>query len=135
MENFIRDYFKAIEAHKEALLCQITKAKEVQTLTIKEQQGHLIKRANELNQANRFAQNLLEHGNDIEILTFIGVLRNRFDFCQKPQTSLQQINPQNLNKLQFLRDVPATTTSYQSDIPIYGIVSRQTAPAGPLNSK
>lgn len=135
MENFIRDYFKAIEAHKEALLCQITKAKEVQTLTIKEQQGHLIKRANELNQANRFAQNLLEHGNDIEILTFIGVLRNRFDFCQKPQTSLQQINPQNLNKLQFLRDVPATTTSYQSDIPIYGIVSRQTAPTGPLNSK
>lgn len=135
MENFIRDYFKAIEAHKEALLCQITKAKEVQTLTIKEQQGHLIKRANELNQANRFAQNLLEHGNDIEILTFIGVLRNRFDFCQKPQTSLQQINPQNLSKLQFLRDVPATTTSYQSDIPIYGIVSRQTAPDGPLNSK
>lgn len=135
MENFIRDYFKAIEAHKEALLCQITKSKEVQTLTIKEQQGHLIKRANELNQANCFAQNLLEHGNDIEILTFIGVLRNRFDFCQKPQTSLQQINPQNLNKLQFLRDVPATTTSYRSDIPIYGIVSRQTAPAGPLNSK
>lgn len=132
MENFIRDYFKAVEAHKEALLCQISKAKEVQTLSIKEQQEHLIKRVNELNQANRFAQNLLEHGNDIEILTFIGTLRNRFDFCQKSQT-VQQIDPQNVNKLQFLRDVRAPATQHQSNIPIYGIVSRQTAPVGPLD--
>lgn len=134
IEIFIRDYFEAVEVHKEALLCQITKTKEVQTLSIKEQQEHLIKRANELNQANCFAQNLLEHGNDIEILTFIGILQNRFDFCQKPQT-VQQIDPQNVNKLQFLRDVRAPITPHQNNIPIYGIVSRQTAPVGLLDKK
>lgn len=133
MEIFIKNYFKALEAHKEALLCQITKAKEVQTLSIKEQQEYLIKRANELKQANRFAQNLLENGNDIEILTFIGILQNRFDFCQKSQNVLP-IDSQNVNKLQFLRDVRAPTTPHQNNIPIYGIVSGQTAAVGHLNN-
>lgn len=134
METFIEDYFKAIEAHKKALLCQIIKTKEVQTLSVKEQQDYLIKRANELDQANRFAQNLLEHGNDIEILTFIGILQNRFDFCQKPQKT-QQIDPQILSKLQFLRDVRAPISPHQNNIPIYGIVSRQIATVEPLDNK
>lgn len=128
----MKDYFEALEAHKEALLHQITIAKEVQTITIKEQQEYLIKRANELKQANRFAQNLLEHGNDIEILTFIGILQNRFDFCQK-SPNVQQIDSQNC--LQFLRDIRAPTTPHQNNIPIYGIVCRQTASVGLLDNK
>lgn len=134
MEIFIKDYFKALEAHREALSDQITKAKEVQTLSIKEQQQYLIKRANELKYANQFAQNLLENGNDIEILTFIGILRNRFDLCQKSQ-NLQQIDSQHVNKLQFLRDVRAPTTPHQNNIPIYGIVSRKTTSPGLLENK
>lgn len=134
MVMFIKDYFKALEAHKEALLDQITKAKAVQTLSIKEQQEYLIKRANELKHANHFAQNLLENGNDIEILTFIGILQNRFDFCQKSK-NVQQIDSQHVNKLQFLRDVRAPTTPHQNNIPIYGIVSRQTTSIGLLDNK
>lgn len=80
--------------------------------------------ANELKQANRFAQNLLANGNDIEILTFIGILQNRFDSCQKSKSVLQ-IESQDVNKLQFLRDVRAPIVPHQNHIPIYGIVSRQ----------
>lgn len=130
MEMFIKDYFKALEAHKETLLHRITKAKEVQSHAIKEQQEHLIKRSNELEQANCFAQNLLDHGNDTEILTFIGILQNRFDFCQKPQSMLR-IDPQNVNSLRFLREVQAPTTPHHKNIPIYGTVSTQYADQGP----
>lgn len=135
MEIFIKDYFKALEAHKAALLCQITKTKEVRMQSIKEQQAYLIKRANELNQANRFAQNLLENGNDVEILTFIGILQNRFECCQKnSHQNALQIDSQDVNKLQFLRDVRAPTAPHYNNIPIYGIVSRQTAAVGPLDN-
>lgn len=126
MEMFIEDYFKALEAHKETLLFQISKAKEMRSLAFKEQQEYLIKRSNELKSVQMFAQNLLDHGNDIEILTFIGLLKKRFDSCQKPHNMLR-IDPQNVNSLRFLRDVPAPTTTHHKNIPIYGIVSTQPA--------
>lgn len=130
MEMFIKDYFKALEAHKETLLHQIAKAKEAQSLTAKEQQAHLIKRANEMKQVNCFAQNLLDHGNDTEILTFIGILQKRFDLCEKPPNMLR-IDPQNVKSMRFLRDVRAPTTPLHKDIPIYGFVNTQHTDQGP----
>lgn len=115
---------KALEAHKETLSRQITKGKEMQSSSIKEQQDHLIKQATDLKQANRFAQNLLDNGNDTEILTFIGILQKRFDSFQMPQNMLR-IDLQNLDTMRFLRDARAPTAPHQNDIPIYGIVNTE----------
>lgn len=120
IEKHFKDYFEALEAHKESLLRQITKETEVKSLSIMQQQEYLKKRANELKQANVFAENLLRNGNDVEILTFIGILQNRFEFCQKLK---MPVEPKTPNSLQFLREIRAPITSQQHNIPIYGVLA------------
>lgn len=119
IEMFLKDYFEALEAHKTALLRQICKMKEMKSLSILEQQEYLTKRSNELNQANQFAENLLENGNEIEILTFIGVLQNRFEWCKKWEMPL---DPKVSHSFGFIRDIRAPITPQQHNIPIYGVL-------------
>lgn len=76
----------------------------------------------EAKQANQFAVNLLENGNDVEILTFIGVLQNRFDFCQKTKIPAEPIVS---DSFQFIRDARAPIVPQQNNIPIYGVLSTQ----------
>lgn len=121
IEIFLRDYFEALEAHKDSLLRQIIKAKELKSLSIMEHQEYLEKRALDSKSANQFAENLLQNGNDIEILTFIGVLQNRFEFCQKSRIPIE---PKVSDSFQFLRDIPAPA-SQQHNIPIFGVLSTQ----------
>lgn len=92
----------------------------MKSLSILEQQEYLKKRALELKQANAFAENLFRNGNDIEILTFIGILQNRFEFCQK---SKMPVDPKISNTFQFLREIRAPITSQQHNIPIYGVLA------------
>lgn len=120
IEGFLKDYFEALEAHKETLLRQITKATEVKSLSIMEQQEYFKKRSHELKQANSFAENLLLNGNDVEILTFIGILQNRFEFCQK---SKMPVDSKVTNTLGFLREIRAPITPQQHNIPIYGVLA------------
>lgn len=120
IELFLKDYFEALDAHKEALLRQIAKIKDVKSLSIMEQQEYLKKRANELKQANHFARNLLQKGNDVEVLTFIGILQKRFEFCQKAKIPSE---PKIDDTFQFLREIRAPATPHQHNIPIYGILA------------
>ncbi|XP_031617134.1 tripartite motif-containing protein 45 [Contarinia nasturtii] len=120
IEIFFKDYIEAIEGHKESLLQQIIKAKESKSFSVMDQQEYLEKRVLETKQANQFAKNLLENGSDIEILTFIGVLQNRFEFCQTPRIRSE---PKISNSFQFLRDIRAPITSQQNNIPVYGVLS------------
>lgn len=122
IEIFLKDYFEALDAHRESLFRQIIKAKELKSLSIMEQQEYLQKRAHESKQANSFAENLLENGNDIEILTFIGILQNRFDFCQKAKIPAE---PKISDTFQFIREVRAPITPQQHNIPIYGVLATQ----------
>lgn len=122
IEIFLKDYFDALEAHRESLFRQIIKAKELKSLSIMEQQEYLQKRVQESQQANSFAQNLLLNGNDIEILTFIGILQNRFDFCQKAK---MPVEPKFSDTFQFIREVRAPITPQQHNIPIYGVLATQ----------
>lgn len=90
------------------------------SLSILEQQEYLKKRANEAEQANLFAENLLLNGNDVEILSFIGVLKNRFEYCQKTKIPNE---PKISDTFQFRRDVRAPTTQHHRNIPIYGFLA------------
>lgn len=122
IEIFLKDYIEALDAHREALFRQINKAKELKSLSIMEQQEYLQKRANESKQANLFAENLLHNGNDIKILTFIGILQNRFDFCQKVKIPAE---PKISDTFEFIRDIRAPITPQQHNIPIYGVLATQ----------
>lgn len=122
IEQFLKDYFEALEAHKETLLRQIAKAKESKHMSILEQQEYLEKRANEAKQANMFAENLLASGSEVEILTFVGTLQRRFDHCQKSKTS---IDPKIPDAFRFLPEIRAPATQAQHNIPMYGIIATQ----------
>lgn len=122
IEIFLKDYFEALEAHRESLFRQIIKAKELKSMSIMEQQEYLQKRANESKQANLFAENLLQNGNDIEILTFIGILQNRFDFCQKVKIPAE---PKISDTFEFIREIRAPIIPQQHNIPIYGVLATQ----------
>lgn len=122
IEKFLKDYFEALEAHKETLLRQIAKAKESKHLSILEQQEYLEKRANEAKQANIFAENLLANGSEVEIMTFVGTLLRRFDHCQKSNTS---IDPKIPDAFRFLSEIRAPATQAQHNIPMYGIIATQ----------
>lgn len=122
IEIFLKDYIDALDAHRESLFRQIYKAKELKTLSITEQMEYLQKRAQESKQANIFAENLLRNGNDVEILTFIGTLQNRFDFCQKTKIPAE---PTISDTFQFIREVRAPITPRQHNIPIFGVLATQ----------
>lgn len=124
VELFLKEYVEALDAHKEALLQQIAKIRDGKSLSIKEQQEYLKRRANELKQANLFAGNLLKNGNEIEILTIIGILQKRFEFCQKLLYQIP-IEPDTGDSFQFLREERAPPTSQQHNIPIYGVLVTQ----------
>lgn len=100
----------------------MAKAKENKHLSIFEQKKYLEKRAGEANQINAFAENLLANGNEVEILTFVGTLQRRFDFCQKSKTS---IDPKIPDAFRFLPEIRAPATQAQHNIPMYGIIATQ----------
>lgn len=113
-----------MEAHKQTLLRQVAKAKETKHVLLVEQHEYLEKRAVEAKFANNFADNLLTNGTDVEILTFVGTLLRRFDFCQKSETS---IDPKISDALRFLPELRAPATQAQHNIPLYGIIATQEA--------
>lgn len=110
--------------HKKTLLTQIAKAKETKALTILEQQGTLEKRLFEAKNATAFADNLLLNGTDVEILAFVGILKQRFMYCQKSKVPL---DPKIQESLRFLPELRAPATQAQHNIPLYGIITTQTA--------
>lgn len=126
IDQFLKEYFEALEAHKQTLLRQVAKAKESKQMLIVEQQALLVKRAAEAKLANSFADNLLSNGGDIEILAFVGTLLRRFDHCQKSNTS---IDPRIPDAFRFLPEIRAPATQAQHNIPLYGIIATQTADA------
>lgn len=126
MEQFLREYFEALEAHKQTLLRQVAKAKESKHLSILEQQEYLERRASEASAANSFVENLLSNGSDVETLVFVGTISRRFDFCQKSKTS---IDPKIPDAIRFLPEIRAPATQAQHNIPLYGIISTQVADA------
>lgn len=92
--------------------------------TICDHQSDLAKRCADARTAIQFAEDLLATGNDTEILTFTGILTKRFDHCQRSRDTL---DPRRTNALTFLPEIQAPFTMDQKNIPMYGIITTQTA--------
>lgn len=124
VEFFLRDYEEAVDVHRNTLLNQIEKAKAMKLEGIKSQKFDLELRSAEAQTAIEFAENLLNNGSDIEIMSFVGVLLKRFDYCQKSKVPL---DAKVSESLRFLSEVRAPATTAQNNIPLYGIITTQTA--------
>uniref|UniRef100_A0A1B0FGY6 B box-type domain-containing protein n=1 Tax=Glossina morsitans morsitans TaxID=37546 RepID=A0A1B0FGY6_GLOMM len=83
VETFVNSYFEAIEVHRNTLLQQVHRARESKVEMILEQQLSLEKRAQDASIAIQFTQELTEMTSDVEILSFLKILLQRFEYCQQ----------------------------------------------------
>uniref|UniRef100_A0A336KP99 CSON008495 protein n=1 Tax=Culicoides sonorensis TaxID=179676 RepID=A0A336KP99_CULSO len=126
VEQFLSEYFQALEVHKNTLLNQIAKARENKMEVLLARQADLDRRCQEAKTAITFAEELLDQGSEIEKLSFVGILTKRLEHCQKSEPSMElKVN----DSLQFLPEVKAPSNKAQNNIPLYGIITTQTASA------
>lgn len=126
VEVFLSEYFKALEIHRKTLLTQISRAKEAKIVSIKDQQIDLSKRASDADAVIKFTDELLSSGSEIEILSFVGILLRRFEYCQNSKIPL---DPKTSDTLKFLPEVRAPIAKSENNliIPLYGIITTQVA--------
>lgn len=117
---------KALEIHRKTLLTQICRAKEAKIVAIKDQQVDLSKRASDADTVIKFTDELLANGSEIEILSFVGILLRRFEYCQNSKIPL---DPKTSDTLKFLKEVRAPIAKSENNviIPLYGIITTQIA--------
>ncbi|KAH8412654.1 hypothetical protein KR009_004009 [Drosophila setifemur] len=146
VERFMQGYFKALEVHRRTLLQQISRARESKVEVVLKQQLDLEKRTQQALDAVRFSQELSEIGADVEILSYVGILLRRFEFCQQfkppvdPKVNIYKIphmfetngklSFQISDSLHFLPKIRAPSTKDQRDIPVYGIITMQVVEPG-----
>lgn len=124
VEQYLAEYFQALEVHKKTLLNQISKARENKMEVVLARQADLDRRCLEANTAISFAEELLKEGSEIEKLSFVGILNKRLEHCQKSESTMElKVN----DSLQFLPEVKAPSNKAQNNIPLYGIITTQTA--------
>lgn len=120
------EYLKALEFHRKTLLTQISRAKEAKIVSIKDQQIDLSKRASDADTLIKFTDELLSNGSEIEILSFVGILLRRFEYCQNSKVPLDS---KTSDTLKFLPEVRAPIAKSENNvcIPLYGIITTQIA--------
>lgn len=125
VERFLGEYLAALDVHRSTLLKQIGRAREAKLQTIREQQADLVQRCADAGAAVQFADELLlPDSTDAEILAFAGVLMQRFEQCQRSRAFLE---PQLCDSLAFRPEIRAPATTEQHNIPLFGIITTQTA--------
>lgn len=124
VEQFLWEYQEAVQVHRHTLLSQIEKAKQMKVASIETQTSDLEMRSAEAKTAIDFAEQLMEHGSEVELMSMVGAMLKRFEYCQKSKVPLDA----NVNdSLRFLPEVRAPSTSAQNNIPLFGIITTQTA--------
>lgn len=124
VEAHLYDYQKALDHHRNTLFHQVQRAREMKVAAIESQSADLEQRSSETRTAIEFAELVLENGSDLEIMSFIGIILKRFDHCEKSKVPLDAIVN---DSLRFLPDIRAPSTSAQNNIPLFGIITTQTA--------
>lgn len=128
VDAFMQEYQEALEVHRRTLHKQIVRAAEIKQLAISEQQQQLQRRSADAKIAIQFADELLadddrRSANVTEALQFVGILLRRFNHCQNSGHD----SSRTVDSLKFLPEVQAPTTKEQHNIPMYGIITTQTA--------
>ncbi|KAH8237974.1 hypothetical protein KR032_009370 [Drosophila birchii] len=127
VERYMQGYMEALEVHRRTLLQQISRARESKVEVVLKQQLDLEKRTQQAMEAVRFSQELCEIGADVEILSFVGILLRRLEFCQQFKPP---VDPKISDSLHFLPKIRAPSTKDQRDIPLYGIITMQVVEPG-----
>lgn len=124
VESHMFDYQRALDHHRNTLFSQVQKAREMKVASIESQKFDLEKRSSEAKTAIDFAELVLENGTEMEIMSFIGTIIKRFEHCEKSKVPLDA----NVNdSLRFLPEIRAPSTFAQNPIPLFGIITTQTA--------
>lgn len=126
VENFLAEYFEALEVHKRTLLNQIARCRETKMDMIQCQQINLERKSNEAKTAIDFTEMLLKDGTAEESLMFVNLLLRKFDGCR---SSDRAMDIRITDSLQFLSNVKAPSNPSQNNIPLFGIITTQVAVA------
>lgn len=126
VENFLAEYFEALEVHKRTLLNQVARCRENKMDMIQCQQIDLERRSNEAKTAIAFTETLLKEGTIEENLMFVNLLLRKFDNCR---SSDRAMDVKITDSLQFLPNVKAPSNQDQNNIPLFGIITTQVAVA------
>ena len=124
VEAHLFDYQKALDHHRNTLLLQVQRAREMKVASIQSQSADLEKRSAEAKAAIEFTEMVMQNGSDIEIMSFVGMILKRFEYCEK---STVPLDANVSDSLRFLPEIRAPATSAQNNIPLFGIITTQTA--------
>lgn len=127
VDAYIGTYIDAIEAHRRTLHKQIGRAKETKCLRIAEHENELLERGGAAKSAIEFADDALRLGTEMETLSLVGLLLRRFEHCQ--QFSRNFLDARFGEPVTFLPELQAPATKDQHGIPMFGIITTQTAVA------
>lgn len=124
VEAHLNDYQTALDHHRNTLFHQVQKAREMKITSIESQKTDLETRSAEAKTAIEFAEMVLENGSESEVMSIVGVILKRFEYCEKSKVPLDA----NVNdSLRFLPEIRAPSSSVQNNIPLFGIITTQTA--------
>ncbi|XP_058122451.1 uncharacterized protein LOC131293331 [Anopheles ziemanni] len=124
VDAFVDEYVAALEEHRKALTGQIGDIRQAKTDMIMAQKLDLEHRSQNARVAIEFAEELMAEGSDVENLVFVSILLKRFEQCLKPSRSVDRTVT---DMLQFLADEEAPSARVQTGVPLYGIVTTQSA--------
>ncbi|KFB53786.1 tripartite motif protein 45 [Anopheles sinensis] len=124
VDAFVDEYVAALEEHRKALTGQIGDIRQAKTDMIMAQKLDLEHRSQNARAAIEFAEELMAEGSDVENLIFVSMLLKRFEQCLKPSRSVDRTVT---DMLQFLPDEEVPSARVQTGVPLYGIVTTQSA--------
>lgn len=121
VEQFIESYIRAVEEHRQTLQLQVMKARDVKLQAIACQQLELERRVENVNDAVQFAEDILAEGTDVEVLSFVGPLLKRLEWCSNTEELYETRTSENLKLLKEELSLRCGSGDYQ----LYGVISTQ----------
>nr|CAD7463770.1 unnamed protein product [Timema tahoe] len=126
VQKFLELYMSALEEHGRSLHLQVQQARESKLQTLHSQQVNLQRCGEDARTAVKFAEDLLTDGSQIELLSFVGPILHRLDWClgkKKGPESDGLIEARESDCIQFL---PGERAGIIDSFTLYGVVTTQT---------
>lgn len=120
VEQFVDNYIKAVQEHRETLLKQIKQAKESELRALNERKLKLHQKIKDARDVTYFLDDLLSDGLDVEVLSFVKPVLGKIEGCQFEETAVLSDMGDNLHFL------PMEKTQ-MGEFQVFGVVTTQTA--------
>lgn len=110
---------RAVEEHRQTLQLQVVKARDVKIQALASQKLELEKRAENVNDAVKFAEDILSEGTDVEVLSFVGPLLKRLEWCSNTDGLLDSRVSEDLELVKEEKSVK------YGNYKLFGVISTQ----------